>query len=82
MGGVYQSQNDDGNCPCNNPPGGAQQVQPFIGSNYFCESGNPDSSISSKLYTSDPLWDGQGCGAQEGSLLFSSRSSVVSQRLW
>ena len=42
------------------------QVQPFVGSNYFCESGNPDSSISLKLYTSDPLWDGQGCGAQEG----------------
>lgn len=34
----------------------------FIGNNYFCESGNPGPSVdSNRLYTHDPLWDGQGC---------------------
>ena len=50
-------------CPCNN--GSTVSVQSFIGSNYFCESGNNASSTSSILYTSDPLWDGQGCGSYE-----------------
>ena len=66
MSGLLQSYYHHANCPCNTPPGSTEYVQSFIGSNYFCESGNPNSFVSSKLYTSDPLWDGQGCGAQEG----------------
>uniref|UniRef100_A0A1X7SYU4 Fibrinogen C-terminal domain-containing protein n=1 Tax=Amphimedon queenslandica TaxID=400682 RepID=A0A1X7SYU4_AMPQE len=51
-------------CPCNN--GSSVSVQSFIGNNYFCESGNSNSSGTSQiLYTSDPLWDGQGCGSLE-----------------
>ena len=42
-------------------------VRPFIGTHYFCESGNPNSGYSNILYTSDPLWDGQGCGPYESS---------------
>ena len=39
-------------------------LQRFIGSHYFCESGNPNSTTHhSILYTSDPLWDGQDCGS-------------------
>ena len=38
-----------GYCPCPSNPSA-----PFVGSNYFCESG-----------TGDPLWDGQGCNAEE-----------------
>ena len=53
------------NCICNNPPGGAQKMDSFIEGNYFCESGNPTSYWQLKLYTGDPLWDGQGCGSQE-----------------
>ena len=35
-------------------------------SHYFCESGNHEESNSKIiLYTSDPLWDGQGCGPNE-----------------
>uniref|UniRef100_A0A1X7VI71 Fibrinogen C-terminal domain-containing protein n=1 Tax=Amphimedon queenslandica TaxID=400682 RepID=A0A1X7VI71_AMPQE len=52
-----------GSCPCNN--GSTLSVQSFIGNNYFCESGVPNSSPSQILYTSDPLWDGQGCGSLE-----------------
>ena len=40
-------------CPC--ASGNPQLEVTFIGSNYFCESGN----------SGDPLWDGQGCGGLE-----------------
>ena len=50
-------------CPCNT--GSTLSVQSFIGNNYFCESGNPYSSTSSILYTSDRLWDGYGCSSYE-----------------
>ena len=52
-------------CPC--MTGSSQSVPSFVGSHYFCESGNHNSYWSPVLYTSDPLWDGQGCGALEGS---------------
>ena len=56
------------NCPCS--PGSPQNstLQSFIGNDYFCESGNPaiDNSWQHSLYTSDPLWDGKGCGSLEG----------------
>ena len=49
------------NCPCSftsdrhRPP-------PYIGSNYYCESGNPtDSYEDNQLYPNDPLWDGNKC---------------------
>ena len=47
-------------CNCN------QQPQAFIGNNYFCESGNPTNDAN-QFFTSDPLWDGQGCGSLESS---------------
>ena len=50
-------------CPCFS--GSVQQIQSFIGSHSFCESGNPANILTSVLYTSDPLWDGQGCGSDE-----------------
>ena len=52
------------NCPCS--PGSQQgpHVQSFINNNYYCESGAV-TSWSYKLYTSDPLWDGNGCGTLE-----------------
>uniref|UniRef100_A0A1X7SPZ7 Fibrinogen C-terminal domain-containing protein n=1 Tax=Amphimedon queenslandica TaxID=400682 RepID=A0A1X7SPZ7_AMPQE len=49
-------------CPCNN--GSIVSVPAFIGNNYYCESGNTTSSTYT-LYTSDPLWDGQGCHSLE-----------------
>ena len=65
MAGFFDSHYQNNNCPCNTPPGGTQQVQSFVGSNYFCESGNPNSNTTQILYRDDPLWDGQGCGTQE-----------------
>ena len=51
-------------CPCgsNNP----KSVSSFVGSHYYCEAGNHNIHASyTKLYTSDPLWDGKGCGSSE-----------------
>ena len=41
-----------------------QTPPPFVGNNYYCESGNPISSFHNTntfQYTNDPLWDGQNC---------------------
>ena len=42
-----------------------QQTPPsFVGNNYYCESGNPNSAwqnTNTLTYTDDPLWDGQNC---------------------
>ena len=51
-------------CPCaggSKPPG-------FVGSNFYCESGNPASNFKNgNLYYQDPLWDGRQCGGLERS---------------
>ena len=53
------------NCPCNQ--GSTQTVQSFIGSDYFCESGNQDTIWKYKLYTTDPVWDKKNCSIIERS---------------
>ena len=53
-------------CPCANPGHPNNAVVPsFVGDNYYCESGNPNSTyILDHLYSDDPLWDGQQCEGQ------------------
>ena len=51
------------NCLCGG--GNANQLQSFVGNHHFCESGRSQQDPSNTLYTSDPLWDGQGCGPTE-----------------
>ena len=63
MAGESEVTSSSRSCPCNT--GSTVSVQSFIGNNYFCESGNPTSGISNTLYSSDPLWDDQGCGSLE-----------------
>ena len=63
MAGLYDNIASPYNCPCSS--GSPQSVPSFVGEDYFCESGNSDSSYTNKLYTSDPLWDGKGCGSLE-----------------
>uniref|UniRef100_A0A1X7SWB5 Fibrinogen C-terminal domain-containing protein n=1 Tax=Amphimedon queenslandica TaxID=400682 RepID=A0A1X7SWB5_AMPQE len=63
--------NNDGrfNCPCSQGSTQNSTLQSFIGNDYFCESGNPATDGSYQfgvLYSSDPLWDGKGCGSLEG----------------
>ena len=67
MNGVSEinSGTDNLNCPCNT--GNAVSVPSFVGNDYFCESGNPLSGwINDQFYPDDPLWDGEGCGGDEG----------------
>ena len=48
--------------PCSH---GSRNTNPFIGNDYFCESGNSSPpSVQRKLY-SESLWDGQGCRSNE-----------------
>ena len=48
-------------CPCN--PDNTYNSPPFVGNDYFCESGASSlSAIGGNIfYPNDPLWDGQGC---------------------
>ena len=50
-------------CPCGTS--GPKSVPSFVGTCYYCESGNPLTSHPSQLYTNDAIWDGQGCGSVE-----------------
>ena len=50
---------------CPRAIGSSQTVPSFVGNHYFCESGNHAKTWTNILYTSDPLWDGQGCSGVE-----------------
>ena len=53
------------NCPCND--GNPHNPPPFVGSDYYCETGVNDKTCCSHstLYSNDPLWDGQQCPGEE-----------------
>ena len=51
-------------CPCTTLRGWPSRymVPSFIGSNYFCDTGNTGPGFNfSTIYADDPLWDGEGC---------------------
>ena len=50
-------------CPCDS---GSSKFPPsFVGNNYYCESGNRNSTSTDYfLYADDPLWDGQQCSSE------------------
>ena len=50
-------------CPCADRATALSLVPSFVGNDYFCESGNPNSRYGYALHPNDPLWDGQGCGS-------------------
>ena len=59
--GVSKDYNYPYNCPCASPyPGLA--APPFVGENFFCESGNTG-PLETQWYLDDPLWDSQGCAS-------------------
>ena len=55
----------DGGCPCTTLNNDYNIVTPpYVGNDYFCETGVPPGRPwSLKFYEDDPLWDGQGCGS-------------------
>ena len=46
-------------CPCN--LGSQPLSQAFVGSDYYCESGNPNQEWRYQAYPNDKLWDGEQC---------------------
>ena len=50
-------------CPCYTQFTGTRV--PFIGDNFFCDSGS-QFSLGHLFHSTDPLWDGQGCGPNNG----------------
>ena len=56
--GVYGNRTHPNNCPCSE---GGYAAPPFVGNNFYCESGATDSLDTAAYYFDDPLWDGSGC---------------------
>ena len=55
---------DIASCPCNS--GSTAQVPPYVGSDYYCETGNNANVIATnRFFPNDPLWDGQQCDGVE-----------------
>ena len=52
-------------CPCNS--GNTGQIPPFVGSDYYCETGfnSAGSPTPGHFFSNDPLWDGQQCDGVE-----------------
>ena len=58
----FNEYNDIDACPC----ASGEYPPDFVGSDYYCESGNADGTINYKmLYYADVLWDGQLCRHDE-----------------
>ena len=60
--GVYEYNTGGYNCPCT---GSGASPPPFVGSDYYCESGVNTGLTADVLYPNDPLWDGQDCNGLE-----------------
>ena len=57
-------------CPCTNTNNINISIPPFVGGDYFCDSGTDTlalsggvCSLSNNYYSDDPLWDGAGCSS-------------------
>ena len=59
------SYNSHFTCPCMNANISPSTVPSFIGSDYFCDTAVRDyrSENYNIIHTSNPLWDGEGCGS-------------------
>ena len=51
-------------CPCTNSAGSnsGSPVPPYVGQNYFCDTGSRTDYEEGVFYENDPLWNGNGCG--------------------
>ena len=50
-------------CQCTNTSANVTNVSPpWVGQDYFCETGADNSAKEGTYYSDDPLWDGEGCG--------------------
>ena len=61
--GSRDGDNFIGGCPCNTGSSELQSTPPYVGDNYYCESGTD--TTTGTLYSDDPLWDGINCNNRE-----------------
>ena len=64
-------------CPCARGASPTIVVPPFIGEDYFCESGTL--SIQVNVFYDDPLWDGDGCSEGNSCCTFSNPPYFIRQ---
>ena len=57
-------------CPCDASI--SITIPPFVGGDYFCESGVKYGSSTSGFHPDDPLWDGEGCSNSSSCCLFNN----------
>lgn len=50
-------------CSCSNGDSWPHSTA-YVGNDYFCDSGNHDTTITGRFFSADPLWDGAGCGPE------------------
>ena len=50
-------------CPCSD--GNSHDLPPFVGSDYYCETGDNGYTCCATIYSNDALWDGQQCPGEE-----------------
>ena len=48
-------------CPCAYPQQWTARLPSFVGTNYFCETGNRGVLDHTTVFLDDPLWNGKGC---------------------
>ena len=60
----------DDACPCDASI--SITIPPFVGGDYFCESGVNSGYPSLILYPDDPLWDGEGCSSSSSCCSFNN----------
>ena len=59
-------------CPCTKTDAEfTGVVPPFVGQDYFCDTGSRY-TYQVRIYSSDPLWDGGGCGSTSSCCRFNS----------
>ena len=73
--GLDETGADWNRCPCIDRGAGSQfqysgTVPPFIGNDYFCDTGSLQ-SVGTGFYD-DPLWDGAGCGPHSSCCSFNN----------
>ena len=64
-GGHGEQGTSSSDCPCNNGSQYMNYTIPFVGNDYYCESGRDVGESGHILYSNDPLWDGRDCPEHE-----------------
>ena len=66
----------DDACPCDASI--SITIPPFVGGDYFCESG-VNSGSSRGFHPDDPLWDGEGCSSSSSCCSFNNPPYFIKQ---